>query len=161
MRVQLQKINVVDYAKEKNRLYNLIERIWTKPSSLDNIKHSLDRWGNSGSETGTYFYIKQGEKYIGLTGYFIPNIDTGDFGLRHHGTTVKGTGKLALDALVEYLRNEYGSKFRRLIELIPEGREDLIDRFTSWGFVLSSEPVPDWEPKKDYYKYVMIRNIRK
>jgi hypothetical protein len=154
MTITLREIQVTDYSKEKQTLYSLVEEIWTRDESLDNIKHSLDRWGESGNETGTYFYIEQDGRTIGLTGYFIPNED-GDFGLRHHGTKVKGTGKLALDELLNYLKNAYESSFKRLIELIPEGKEELIQKFESWGFILSEEAVP-WEPKKDYYKYVMI-----
>ncbi|MBT4174204.1 hypothetical protein HOE07_00840 [archaeon] len=161
MTLELKKINVENYAQEKDRMYALAERIWPNPSSLENIKHSLDRWGNSGTESGTYFYITQEEQDIGITGYYIPNLETGDFGLRHHGITVSGTGRIALDALVSHLREEYGSNFKRMIELIPKGREELIDVFRKWGFVLSTDGVPNWEPKKDYYEYVMVKEVGK
>jgi len=155
--IKLRKIDVDDYSQERDTLYSLVEKIWTRPESLDNVRHSLDRWGESGTESGTYFYIEKNDEIIGLTGYFIPSLADGDFGLRHHGITVPGTGKLALDELLKYLRKFYKPDFKRLIELIPEGGEDLIKRFKSWGFKLSKEEVPDWESKRDYYKYVMVR----
>jgi hypothetical protein len=120
-------------------------------------KHSVDRWGTSKNETGGYFYVYQDPKPIGITGYFIPNLKEGIFGLRHHGTSVKGTGRLALNLLMAYLKENYKDSFKYLIELIPEGRNDLISKFQEWGFHIDPKGVPDWEPKKDYYKYAMIR----
>ena len=157
MTINLKLINVEQYQDERDTIFALLEQIWTRQESLDNVKHSVDRWGTSQTESGTYFYIMRGNEPIGITGYFIPSLETGDFGLRHHGTTVRGTGRAALDSLCGYLQESYGSSFQRMIELIPQGREELIDRFAKWGFELSSDPVPAWESKKDYYKYVMVR----
>ena len=154
--LELELIDVHNYSREKHILYELAEKIWTNPESLENIKHSINRWGMTKTESGEYFYIKLDGERVGLTGYFIPDITRGIFGLRHHGTLIKGTGRLALDVLVNYLKEKY-SEFDCLIELVPEGKEDLIKKFENWGFILTPDGVPDWEPKKDYYKYAMIR----
>ena len=154
--VELRKIDVKHYPTERAKILDLAGRIWSRPESFDNARDSIERWGNSGNESGTYFYVIKDDREIGLTGYYVPSLERGDFGLRHHGTVIKGTGKLALDALLKYLKQAYGSHFRRLIELIPEGREELIPKFEEWGFKLSSDPIPEWEPKRDYYKYMMV-----
>jgi len=101
----------------------------------------------------------QGREEIGITGYFIPDLDNGIFGLRHHGVSVPRAAKIALDLLVGRLKEEYGYFAKELIELIPRGREELIGIFTSFGFEFSDMEVPDWEPKKDYYRYVMVRRL--
>jgi len=155
MNIQLQPINITNYEQEQDKIFDLVDRIWTRPKSAINAKHSIDRWSKE-SETGTYFYILQDGKSIGITGYFIPNPEEGEFALRHHGITVKGTGRQAFDGLVSYLQETY-SPFRRLLEFIPKGGEELIPVFERWGFTLSEDPIPAWEPKRDYYKYMMIR----
>ncbi len=158
MSIELRPIETSDYEKEKNRMLSLSEKIWTRSESLDEIKTSIERWVSE-EETGKYFYIIQDGEEIGLTGYYIPERENGLFGLRHHGTIVKGTGKAALDALINYLRDEYGSSFKLLIEFIPEGREELIDIFKRWRFKLIDIEVPEWQPRREYYKYVMIREM--
>lgn len=157
MELTLRPIEVNDYKNQRNDLMLLVEKIWTRKESYENIKDSIERWGNSKTESGEYFYILQDNDIIGITGYFIPNIENGVFGLRHHGATIKGTGKIALDVLIDYLKLKYGSSIKYLIELIPEGKEELILKFEEWGFTKSTEGIPSWEPKKDYYKYVMIK----
>lgn len=154
--MKLEKINVANYEKEKQIIHSLLAKIWTVPSSLANVEHSVDRWGQSKNESGEYFYIVENEKIVGVTGYYIPNLLKGEFGLRHHGVIQKGMGKKALDLLVEYLRKQYGNSFQRLIELVPPGRMDLVEIFQRWGFELVDEPVPAWEPKREYYQYVLI-----
>ncbi len=41
--IQLRKIDVDDYSQERDTLYSLVEKIWTRPESLDNVRDSLDR----------------------------------------------------------------------------------------------------------------------
>lgn len=159
MGIELKIIPVHDYNLEKEKLFSLLGKIWTRAESFENVKHSLERWGNSKSETGEYFYIMQDGVEVGITGYFIPDIESGTFGLRHHGTSVRGTGKIALGLLITHLKEEYDSFAKQLVELIPEGKENLMEVFTSWGFELTNVGVPDWEPKKNYYKYVMVRKL--
>jgi len=158
MSLELQIIDITDYDSERSRLQVLLKKIWIAPSSFENALHSFDRWGESKTESGEYFYILQDSNKIGVIGYFIPNLLVGDFGLYHHGTTVKGTGRKSLNLLVDHIKRKYGSSFKRLIELIPAGREELIEKFEDWGFYLSNSQVPEWEPKRDYYKYVMIKD---
>jgi hypothetical protein len=161
MVLALREILVSEFNSEKHDLFELIDLIWTKPENANNAKHSVQRWATAAvtnkPESGKYFYIIQNKRKIGITGYFIPDKLNGDFGLRHHGTTVKGTGKLALDLLVDYLKNNYGKDYKRLIELVPAGHPEIINKFESWGFQLSDQPIPAWESKKEYYKYVMYR----
>lgn len=155
MEIRLQPIDVGDYDSEKPMMASLARKIWTRPESLSNVTHSIDRWGTSKNESGTYLYILKQDLPIGITGFYIIKPEDGVFGLRHHGTTVKGTGRPSLDKLVEYIKSEH-PEFKNLIELIPEGREDLITTFESWGFHLVDSQM-EWEPKKDYYKYAMSR----
>jgi len=155
--LKLKQINVENYLAEKENLFLLAEKIWKDSESYNNIKLSIERWGESKSESGGYFYILDNEEIIGLTGYFIPDLSSGAFGLRHHGTIIKGTGKIVLDLLVDYLKIKYGNSFKYLIEFIPEGKPELIKKFKEWGFALDPNGVPDWEPRKEYYKYSMIR----
>lgn len=154
--LELQAITLDDYQQEKAKIFDLVDRIWTREVDAAQAKHSIDRWGTSRTESGHYFYLTQDSLPIGLTGYFIPNLERGVFGLRHHGTTVKGTGKLSLNLLFEYLKKKYGSKFKAIVELVPKGRNDLIPIFTNWGFVIDPSGVPAWEPKRDYYQHVMV-----
>ncbi|MCX6774761.1 MAG: hypothetical protein NTY99_01580, partial [DPANN group archaeon] len=101
--LELKVINQTDYPKEKDRIFLLVDKIWLDKEDAFQTKHSIERWGTS-NETGGYFYICQNSKPIGITGYFIPKLKEGVFGLRHHGTSEKGTGRLALNLLVEYLK---------------------------------------------------------
>ncbi len=157
--LELKKITVDDYLKEKENIFKLVDKIWTREESAMQAKHSINRWGTSKNETGVYFYILQDSEIIGLTGYFIAEPKRGVFGLRHHGTMVKGTGRPALDLLISYLKAEYKDDFKYLAELIPKGRENLIPIFEKWGFVLDPDGVPEWEPKRDYYKYYLVRRL--
>ncbi len=154
---ELQEITLNDYAKEKKNIFKLVDKIWTRKESAMQAKHSINRWGSSKNETGNYFYILQNAKIIGLTGYFIAEPKRGVFGLRHHGTMIKGTGRQALNLLVDHLKSEYKNDFKYLAELIPQGKENLIPVFEKWGFVLEPNGVPEWEPKRDYYKYYLVR----
>ncbi len=154
--IELSQLDRPTYQQEKENVQRLVRRIWKQEDARQAI-HSIERWAQN-PESGTYFYIQDDGIIIGITGYFIPNMEQGDFGLRHHGITRKGKGREALDVLVDTLQNKYGIGFRRLIELVPEGRDDLIKKFQEWGFVLGTE-VPSWEPKKDYYKYVLVKEI--
>lgn len=155
--LELEIIDVNDYPLEKEKIFSLVDKIWVREEDAIQAKHSIDRWGTSKTETGTYFYIVQNSETIGITGYFIPNLEQGIFGLRHHGTSVKGTGRKALDLLVEYLKNKYQDSFESIVELVPEGRKDLIPKFEEWGFQVDPNGVPVWEPKRDYYRYALIR----
>lgn len=159
MALELQPIDSVKYIQEKDKILDLAKTIWTGQESYENIIHSIERWADN-KESGKYFYIIQDRKEIGLTGYWPIQNDKGSFGLRHHGTTIKGTGKQSLDLLVNYLRDTYPSYFKHLIEFIPEGKEELINVFKNWGFKLDPRGIPDWEPKKDYYKYSMIKTLK-
>jgi len=154
--LELKIIDKSDFSEEKESIFSLVDKIWLQKEDAFQAKHSIERWASK-TETGAYFYVCQDSKSIGITGYFIPNLKEGVFGLRHHGTSVKGTGRLALDLLVKYLKENYKDSFKYLIELIPEGRNDLISKFREWGFHIDPKGVPEWEPKKDYYKYAMIR----
>lgn len=154
--LKLKKINIKDYPKEKERIFALVDEIWTRKESVLQAKHSIKRWGESGTETGKYFYIIKDSKPIGITGYFIPNLNEGVFGLRHHGTITKGAGKEAFELLVAYLKERYKESFQSILEFVPEGREELIPVFKKWGFELDPEGVPDWEPKREYYKHSLI-----
>lgn len=154
--LELREITLDSYPTEKDTMFALVDKIWTHSEDSAQAKHSIDRWGTSRSESGTYFYITEDSVPVGLTGYFIPNLERGIFGLRHHGTSVKGLGRPSLNLLFDYLREKYGEQFRSIVELIPEGREDLIPRFTKWGFEVDPEGVPDWEPKKEYYEHSMV-----
>jgi len=154
--LELHEITLDDFPQERGRMFALVDQIWTFGDDATQAKHSIDRWGNSRMESGTYFYITENSEPIGITGYFIPNLEQGAFGLRHHGTSVKGTGRKSLNLLFDYLTEKYGEKFHSIVEFIPEGREDLIPVFSNWGFEVDPEGVPDWEPKKGYYKESMI-----
>ena len=154
--LELHEITIDSYPAEKAKIFSLVDRIWTREVDAAEAKHSIDRWGTSRTESGTYFYITEDSEAIGLTGYFIPNLEQGVFGLRHHGTSVKGTGRSSLNLLFDLLREKYGDKFKSIVELIPEGREDLIPKFAEWGFEIDPEGVPDWEPKKEYYDRSMV-----
>ncbi|MBS3172380.1 hypothetical protein J4438_02265 [Candidatus Woesearchaeota archaeon] len=158
----LKEILIDDFNSDKNELFKLIDSIWANQKSATNTKHSIQRWAEAAKtnkpESGNYFYIILDGLKVGLTGYFIPDKLHGTFGLRHHGTTVKGTGKLALDLLVAYLKDKYGKGYKQLVELVPAEHPEIIDKFKSWGFELSDGPIPDWEPKRNYYKYVMYRS---
>ena len=158
MALEIQTINFEKYNQEKDIVQNLAKSIWTRPESYENIIHSIERWANN-KESGNYFYILQDGQKIGLTGYWPIRNDVGSFGLRHHGTTIKGTGKQALSLLVQYLHENNSDSFKQLIELIPKDKEELIPVFENWGFKLDPNGVPDWEPKKDYYKYSMIKKL--
>lgn len=154
--LELNIIHLEDYPCERESIFKLVDAIWHGKDARQ-ARHSIERWGTSKIETGTYFYILQDARRIGITGYFIPNRQEGMFGLRHHGTSVKGTGRHALDLLVGYLKAHYGDDFKCLIELVPKGRTDLIRKFEEWGFHLDPQGVPKWEPKKGYYGHAMIR----
>lgn len=77
MLVELEPIPVEQYDSQRDRLFVLVEKIWPSSTSLENVKHSIERWGLSKKESGEYFYIKQNGVIIGLTGYFIPNLYLG------------------------------------------------------------------------------------
>ena len=156
--INIEHINVKNFCDQRLQMIQLAERIWTRPESQIAVIDGIDKWGFGGSINGSFYYIINDGKRIGLTGYFVTP-DEGNFGLRYHGTTTKGTEKLALDVLVDHLRSYYGKAFQRLVEFIPEGREDLISIFERWGFSLSDKPIPEWEPNKYYFKYYMVLEI--
>jgi len=157
MDLSLEPITSENYPLVKEELFLLVEKIWTKKESSDNAKDSIERW-HKNSESGLYFFVSIDKKRIGITGYWPIKNAKGTFGLRHHGTIVKGTGKLSLDLLIKEIRKRE-KEFVHLIELIPGGREDLISKFKGWGFELDQKGIPEWEPKKDYYKYLMTRSF--
>jgi len=155
MDLSLVEIPLKDFDRQKERLHMLIRAIWEEDSSAMNAIHSVDRWGKSKNESGGYFFIMNEGRIIGLTGYFkVPG--EGNYGLRHHGTLIKGTGKLALDLLIEFLHVNFPD-FKRLVELMPEDKDELVTKFEEWGFKRIDDPDLSWEPKKDYYKIMMLR----
>lgn len=156
MELNLEEINHKNFEREKETLFKLVQEIWSEKSSYENAIDSILRWQDN-NESGNYFYILQGSDKIGLTGYWPIKQEKGAFGLRHHGTKIKGTGEKSLYLLITYLKNKYKKEFKYLFELVPKGKENLIDKFKEWGFELSERGVPEWEPKKDYYKYLMIK----
>lgn len=153
--MELREIDLENYEEERDEIFSLVGKMWTRQESLANVKHSIERWGTSKKESGSYFYILNDGEIIGITGYYVINENEGKFGLRHHGTTIKGSGKPALDILITEIGVRH-TRFKELWELIPEGREDLIPIFESWGFKEEKSDM-DWEPKKDYYKYALVR----
>ena len=158
MGLKLEEMGFEDYLSERDAVKKLIGRIWTGHESYGNAIHSIERWVEE-EESGKYFYINSGNEKIGITGYWPVTLTEGDFVLRHHGTSIPGTGKQALDLLVEYLAENYGDSFERLMEFIPKGREELIEVFEKWGFELDPNGIPEWQPRRDYYKYSMIRAV--
>lgn len=153
MGLKLKEITEYDYLREQGQLKNLVREIWTQEDSANNAIHSIERWANSNTESGGYYYITLDEEPIGITGYFvIPSINA--LGLRHHGTLVPRTGKKALDMLISSVKLIH-PELDRIIELIPESRTELVGKFTEWGFELVSNPDLSWEPKAEYYKYMM------
>lgn len=157
MSIELKEIDVKDYDQERALLQELVNKIWTRPESAENAWESINHWGEDKKESGSYFFIMQGTQPIGLTGYYISRPEHKELGLRHHGTTVKGTGKQALELLLDIIRTRHPD-FKTLIEQIPKGREDLFLIYESWGFK-HIESDQEWERKKDYYAYVMVRPI--
>jgi len=155
MGLNLKAIDLKKYPSVKKDLFKLMKNIWSKKESYENAIHSIERW-HKNNESGIYFFINQDKNRIGITGYWPIKGSEGSYGLRHHGTTIKGTGKLSLGLLIEEIKKRE-DKFTQLIELIPKGREELIAKFEKWGFKLDPKGVPEWEPKKDYYEYAMVR----
>ncbi len=155
MNITLEKIKVEDYEQVRDQILKLINQIWDEKEAINAI-HSIERWGNNKNESGTYFYIVKGNEIIGITGYFrIPH--EGYYGLRHHGVLQKGTGRLALDLLVKYLK-ENCSDFEKLVELVPKNSNEIVEKFEEWGFRKVENADLSWEPKRDHYEFMMVRD---
>lgn len=156
--VDLHILGRASYADERSDVYELVNGIWKRPASRIIALRTIEEWyADPITDIGPHFWIDHEDETVGITGYFDPKDGTGDIGLRHHGTLVRGTGGSALEALIEHLETNVAHA-KRLVELIPGGREELISWFERYGFEQVDRPIPEWDDE-NYYQYVMERRL--
>lgn len=146
--IQLIPIEKTRFSQEEKRIFSLMEMIFSPyKNDIKEAKSAIQRWYKE-DRSGMYFYIQMREKIIGITGYYVINETEGLFGLRHHGVLIKGIGRDSLDLLIEEVLEKYNNT-KKIIELIPKNRSDLVPIFQNWGF--ERTPInPDWLKVQGY-----------